>query len=249
MRTVAETMGTTLSLVVEGVGDGEHADLVDNVRAVFAAMDGRFSLYDPTSELSRVAVGQLTLGETSFALRALYAEALEWRSATGGAFTPHRPDGVIDLDGIVKAAAIRGAAAVMRTAEATSWCLNVGGDVMVHGRRADGSPWILGIVDPADRSSLLCSVTLSPTRCAAATSGSAERGDHIWSTLDSDDAFEQVTVVSGDIVLSDILATAIVSGGRTTLDTVTARWDIDVLTVDSAGELTATPGIRAALAD
>ncbi len=250
MRAVVETMGTALSLVIDGT-DSTGADdaraALDEVTAIFAASEQRLSLYDDRSELSRVASGDLALDATSEALRSMYAEALEWRALTGGAFTPHRPDGVIDLDGIVKSAAMREAADRLVERQFESWCLNVGGDVMVRGVRADSSPWVLGVVDPHDRSRMICSMHLHTSRSAAATSGIAERGEHIWRTVDTDEAFVQVTVLSSDIVLCDVLATAIMSGGRTMLDAATDRCDIDVLTIGHAGTLTATPGIRSLL--
>jgi thiamine biosynthesis lipoprotein len=54
-----------------------------------------------------------------------------------------------------------------------------------------------------------------------------------------------VSVAAQDIVTADVLATAIVAGGRPTLDAVTARWDVDVLAVADDGGLLATPGFRA----
>ena len=43
-------------------------------------------------------------------------------------------------------------------------------------------------------------------------------------------------------------ATAIMSGGQASLDQFTAKWPVDVLTVDLVGDLRATPGFRASLA-
>jgi thiamine biosynthesis lipoprotein len=57
--------------------------------------------------------------------------------------------------------------------------------------------------------------------------------------------FAQVSVAAADIITADVLATAIVAGGRATLDSVTARWDVDVLAVAHDGALLATPGFRA----
>ena len=57
-----------------------------------------------------------------------------------------------------------------------------------------------------------------------------------------------MSVLAADIVTADVLATAIVAGGRDTLDRSTVSYDIDVLAVDAAGALTATPGFRALLA-
>jgi thiamine biosynthesis lipoprotein len=217
------------------------------VEAVFGEYEERFSLYRAESELSAIASGSLLLGEASEWLLDTYSEALYWRERTDGAFTPHRPDGVIDLNGIVKAHAIRDAGRIIAAA-ASDWILNVGGDVLVGGTNG-GTPWSVGIVDPADRSALLAAVELISPRTAVATSGIAERGDHVWrggSRAAPD--FAQVTVIADDIVTADVLATAIVAGGRTSLDDCTDRWSIDVLAVSRAGELLMTPGFRSALA-
>jgi thiamine biosynthesis lipoprotein len=238
MRHVFATMGTIASVDLTA----EHSDLLPAVEAVFGAFDARFSLYRPESELSRIADGTLRLTGASDELVATYARALEWRNRTDGNFSPERPDGVLDLNGIVKAEAIERAGALLDTAGCQDWTINVGGDILT---RSDDP---IGISDPG-RSTLLCAVTLRDGRRAVATSGSAERGDHIWrgGSL-TPPHFVQVTVIADDIVTADVLATAIVAGGPDALDGVTARWPVDVLTVDRDGQLLATPGIRASLA-
>ena len=225
---VFETMGTVVTV--------EPPMHVDDVEAIFRSYDERFSLYRPDSEISRVANGSMALVDASGELREAYASALEWRSLTGAAFTPHRPDGVIDLSGIVKALALEAAAA--RLGDAGDWILNAGGDVLTSGRSAT-----IGIVDPFDRSQLLTSLRLGDSRRAVATSGTAERGEHIWGRGD----FIQVTVVANDIVTADVLATAIVAGGRESLAASTSGWDIDVLAVGRTGELFSTPGFTAGI--
>ena len=83
---------------------------------------------------------------------------------------------------------------------------------------------------------------LGGTRRALATSGSAQRGDHIWRGGELAPAdFVQVSVMADDIVTADVLATAIVAGGPAALDDITDRWDVDVLTVARNGRLMATP--------
>ena len=226
---VFEAMGTVVSI--------EPPLRVPELEKVFADLNARFSLYLPESELSRIADGSLSMMDASREMRDAYSMALEWRSLTGGAFTPHRPDGVIDLSGIVKALAID--AAGSRLADCDDWILNAGGDVLTSGQSAT-----VGIVDPFDRAQLLTSVRLGGSRRAVATSGSAERGDHIWGR----GGFAQVTVVADDIITADVLATAIVSGGVETLNASTSAWDIDVLAVDPAGNLFATPGFTASIA-
>lgn len=247
MRHSFETMGTVVSLELPGADAAASA--IAAVERLFADADARFSLYRPGSELSLVASGAIALTEASSDLRAAYADALEWSLATGGAFTPHRPDGVTDLNGIVKARAIAAAGAELAAAGLTDWSINAGGDALTSGAPSALEPWSVGVVDPANRAAVLCAVHLASNRRAIATSGSAERGDHIWLAGSIEPAeFVQVTVIADTIVAADVLATSIVAGGREVLSEVTARWDADVLTVDREGAMLATPGFRAALA-
>ena len=55
-----------------------------------------------------------------------------------------------------------------------------------------------------------------------------------------------MTVLADDIVTADVLATAILAGGRETCDLVTREFSCDVLAIDVAGDMVATPGIRIA---
>ncbi|WP_438353912.1 FAD:protein FMN transferase [Microbacterium sp. CJ88] len=238
---VFDTMGTAVSV---RSGDRLDPEAMRSVESVFDAFDRRFSLYRPDSELSRIARGDLALSRASGAVRDCYAEALEWGRRSDGAFTPHRPDGIVDLSGIVKADAIAAAGGVLDGAGIADWLLNAGGDILARGDHA-GEAWRLGIVDPSVRDALLCTVTLGGLGRALATSGTAERGEHIWRHGPAD--YRQVSVVAGDIVTADVLATAILAGGRRVCDSVAGRFDVDILTVDGDGEMTATTGIRAAL--
>lgn len=249
------SMGTVVSLAVPaGPATAPPAALdeleaaVAVVEQLFNGLDRTFSLYRPDSEASAMARGELALPDASAVMRRLYGEAAEWRTLTEGAFTAERPDGVVDLAGIVKGHAIREAGTSLLALGLKDWCLNAGGDVLVDGSPTPGSarPWLAGIVDPADRSALLAAFPLGNKR-ALATSGTSERGHHIWSVgLQSGrvEGFRQVSVAAADIVTADVLATAIMAGGARTLALATARWDVDVLAVKNDGGLLATPGFR-----
>ncbi|HEX6365333.1 MAG TPA: FAD:protein FMN transferase [Agromyces sp.] len=241
-------MGTVVSLriarsraPVDGFAaeDAATADVV----ATFARWAARCSLFDPASELSRINRGELALPDASEDVRRAYAVALEWRTRTGGAFTPHRGDGVIDLNGVVKALAIAEAGATLQRAGFARWGIDAGGDVLVAPGTLGDPEWLIGIADPADRAQLLALFELGRRRLAIATSGSAERGDHIWTVPGAGPTpFVQVSVAAGDILTADVLATAIVSGGHAALDEFTERFDVDVLAVPRDGSLLATPG-------
>ncbi|NQX28124.1 FAD:protein FMN transferase [Microbacteriaceae bacterium VKM Ac-2854] len=218
------------------------------VEAVFTAADERFSLYRPESEASRIARGELPMTQASTTMRDAYAEALAWRTATDGVFTPHRPDGVIDLAGTVKARAIAAAGAVLDAAGCANWLLTVGGDILGRGD-CDGVPWSIGIVDPDDRNELLGAVLLTEPKRAIATSGTAERGEHVWRRPSDPDGttFKQVSVLADDIITADVLATAILAGGRPTLDATLDRYDIDVLACTAGGGILVSDRLRATI--
>jgi thiamine biosynthesis lipoprotein len=238
-RHVFTTMGTVASLTFDAVSP-EGIDL-RAVHNIFDHYDATYSLFKPESELSQIAAGQISLANASEEMRDIYSTALEWRDATHGEFTPHRPDGIIDLSGVVKAIAMQDAGEKLVMSGTTNWCLNVGGDVLVSGLDEQSEPWSVGIVDPLDRNALLTSATLRGSRHACATSGSAERGDHIWTVGAAPTPFVQATVLADDIVTADVLATAIIAGGPTALDQICATWNVDAMTIDHDGNIRMTP--------
>ncbi|WP_233193337.1 FAD:protein FMN transferase [Cryobacterium sp. Y29] len=242
-RTCA-TMGTVVSLRLGDSAADFDSAAVEVVESVFRRWDEQFSLYREDSELSRIARGDIRLTEASQSLRTCYALALDWRERTQGVFTPHRADGVIDLSGVVKALAIAEAGTALTARSPAKWSINAGGDVLVSGD-AGHPEWVVAIVDPGNRSEVIANVPLGYPLRAVATSGSAERGEHIWTALNGEPSpFRQVSVFAADILTADVLATAIVAGGESTLSEMTERFAIDVLAVLRDGQLLATPGLR-----
>lgn len=246
-RLVLPAMGTMISIATGAraehpVAEGSAVDLDALAPTLAALVEGweqEFSLYRPDSAASLLAGGALRLADAPERTREVYAEALARSSRTGGAFTPHRPDGVIDLAGIVKALVIDALDGALHASGSRSHAISVGGDVL-----ASGAGWGIGIVDPDDRTTLLGRLESVGERTAVATSGSAERGDHIWRLGAAPPAFAQVTVRGTDIVTADVLATAIVAGGHEALDDLVARFGVEVLAVRRDGGLLATPGMR-----
>lgn len=231
MQHAFATMGTVASISLDR---DVPAHTLTEVERTFTGYDRVFSLYRDDSMLSAIARGDIPLEDAPRRVRDEYQRATGWRERTGGWFTPHRPDGVIDLSGTVKAAAIHAAGALLASTGAQG-LLGVGGDLLVVG----DAPQRIGIVDPADRTRMIADVELARRR-AAATSGSAERGDHIWTRLGTTDIV-QVTVLADDIVTADVLATAIVAAGTEFMGELLDGFDVDALVVTRDGVL-ATPG-------
>ncbi|WP_296136279.1 FAD:protein FMN transferase [uncultured Tessaracoccus sp.] len=228
-------MGTVVSMASP---EALPPTLLRAVEDEFARFEARFSMHRPDSEASRVSRGELAVRDASDEYRSALQEAFDWQQATDGAFTPFSPDGELDLSGIVKALAIRASGALL--ADVPDWCVNAGGDALVAGRAIDGRPWAAGIVDPFDRQALLTKCVLDRRR-AIATSGVAERGEHVWCT---DDTFAQVTVVADDVITADVLATAVLAGGEPMLHHCAERWSVDLLAIARDGSMHATDLFR-----
>jgi thiamine biosynthesis lipoprotein len=252
---VFETMGTVVSLRVDDEMDA--ASLRRSfvaVEQVFATLNERFSLYRDDSEISLIARGELRLADSSEEMREAYAQAISWRDQTGGAFSPDRPDGVLDLSGTIKAVAIGQAADALREAGASNFSVNAGGDILISGHdelsgdTAEPS-WTMGIVDPEDRTQMLTAVRLTPALPAMATSGSAERGEHIWTKPGTDAVFRQVSVLAPDILMADVLATAIVAGGHAQMAHAVQNYPVAVFAIDRVGEFFANSVFESALAN
>jgi thiamine biosynthesis lipoprotein len=231
------SMGTVVSVRMPDQLDGDVVRAaVAAVEHEFAVRDERFSLYREDSEASRIARGEMPLTGSSQTMRDAYSEALVWRDATGGAFTPHRPDGVLDLSGTIKADALRAAGAALRAAGGEVFSVNAGGDLLTAGVPEAGA-WITGIAHPLEAGGVLSVVSLTPGLSCLATSGIAERGEHIWRRPETNGSFIQATVCAEDIITADVLATAIIAGGTETLSLVTSRDDVAVLVVRADGSL------------
>ena len=246
-----EAMGTVVSLtLVDELGtDTQHA-AITAAEDVFARLNERFSLYRDDSEISRIAAGTLTLADSSDEMRHAYAEALAWRERTNGIFTPHRPDGVIDLSGTIKAVAIAEAAEALRAHSYANFSVNAGGDVSVSGHEdlAVRRGWTTGIVDPANRHAMLTAVVLDAELPCIATSGSAERGEHIWRRPESDVSFVQASILAPDMVMADVLATTVIAGGMAAFELASQTYPVAVFAIDSQGEFYANPVFEERLA-
>jgi thiamine biosynthesis lipoprotein len=85
-----------------------------------------------------------------------------------------------------------------------------------------------------------------------ATSGSAERGAHIWNPKaggrEPAGDFIQVSVIARDLVTADVWATAAFAEGERAIEHLNRVDDIEALFVYANGELAATDGFIKLLA-
>lgn len=217
-----EVMGSVASarLVFDHPQDGEREASVA-VAAAFAEldrMDALFSPYRADSEVSRIRRGETTIGEAD-PLVAVVADACrEAAIATDGRFDAWL-GGSFDPTGLVKGWAVERAARLrLAPVLGKDGCLaaglSVGGDMQLL--TADGADWIwrVGISDPARPGEIIA--TLDVPRGAVATSGTAERGEHVLDPRTgspADGSVASATVVADSLTHADVWATTAMIAG------------------------------------
>jgi thiamine biosynthesis lipoprotein len=232
-------MGTTVSIDVRDsvVAHG----VLEQALAVLTDIDARFSTYKPDSQISMIARGQLDADDADPDVREVLLACALLSAESGGAFDAWR-DGHLDPSGYVKGWAAERAADVLRAAGARNFCLNLGGDVICAGEREPGQPWRVGVRHPDDGRQMLA--VLSVRDGAVATSGLYERGGHVTDARTGAvaDAWRSLTVVAADLVTADSIATAALARGVDGPQWAAERLGCDVIALDPANRLFATPG-------
>ncbi|MCW2948120.1 MAG: thiamine biosynthesis lipoprotein [Actinoallomurus sp.] len=247
----AAIMGTVMSIAAP---DGTDPELfAAAAEAAFARLrhaDEVFSPFRTDSPISRIRDGRLPLADLGThpdgaEIREVLAVCASLKTQSEGAFDAWAVGDppVFDPCGAVKGWAAEQASAVLAAHGLTRHTLGAGGDVRVRGGSGDG-PWRVGIADP-HRPGQVLTVTELPDG-AVATSGTAERGVHIWNPRAGHPASHlvQVTVIGPSLTWADGYATAAMALGAQAYGWLTALAELtgyQALTVDRETGLWWTP--------
>jgi FAD:protein FMN transferase len=197
-----------MPITVEIVDPTASTEIFDRVYDYFEYVDEKFSTYKPLSEISLLNQGALTLEETSPDMVTIFAEAEQWRRATGGYFNIQHT-GAYDPSGLVKGWAISNAAEIIRQAGFENYYVEAGGDSQVVGKNHLGQNWRVGIRNPFNLREIIKVLCISD--CGVATSGTYIRGQHIYDPVHGRSAIRDIvslTVIGPDIYEADCYATA-----------------------------------------
>ena len=223
--------------------DADSDRLIDDVFAYFAAVDARFSVFKPESEISALNRGRLSVSDVSAPMREVLAIADRTKSETRGYFDIRRPDGSLDPSGVVKGWAIRNAADLIRAAGVKNFYVDAGGDIQAGGVNAAGEPWTVGVRNPFAHHEIVKAIR--PQGCGVATSGSYVRGQHIYDPHRPGQRLEDIvslTVIGGDVLEADRFATAAFAMGRAGIHFIEERPNLEGYAIDAAGVATKTSG-------
>ena len=214
--------------------------------AVLHEADSIFSLYKPDSPLSKLARGETSVAQCPAVVNEIWDLCEKWTKETEGWFTAFTPEHTFDPSGVVKTWAAKLAAEKLEANGITDFAMNAGGDIRLSKEITPGFALRIGISTPVTIASpeagVLTVVDLNDSNFrAVATSGTAERGEHIWNPKNNSWANQlaQVTVVSDDLVSADVWATALFAAGDQGL-ALAEKHGLQALFVNLEGQLSST---------
>jgi thiamine biosynthesis lipoprotein len=249
IRVPEAVMGTVVSFSIDGSGvdSGKMWTAVADARAVLHDADAVFSTWKHNSPLSRLRRGEIRLEQCPRQVGEVLLLCARARELSGGWFDPWAIPGGVDPTGLVKGWAAARALAVLRAAGVPAVMVSAGGDVATlgHPDSDPGRPWRIGITHPWRHQSLAGVVEVRGAG-AVCTSGTYERGAHLYDPTTGQPAFRTVsaTVTGPDLDLADALATAVAAGGDEALAAVERLAGYEAWLIRPNGSTASTAGWR-----
>jgi FAD:protein FMN transferase len=249
----APIMGTVMSVAAPGDTDpGLFAEAAEAAFARLRDADETFSPFKEASPVSLIRKGALRVADLGdhpdgTELQEVLAVCRALKAESAGAFDAWAVGDppAFDPCGAVKGWAAERASATLTAYGLTGHTLVAGGDARVRGA-AGGRPWRVGVADPHRPGRVIAVAELADG--AVATSGTAERGAHIWDprTGRPASALVQVTVVGPNLTWADGYATAAMALGPQAyawLTGLAGRTGYEGLVVDRGRRAWWTPGM------
>jgi thiamine biosynthesis lipoprotein len=216
---VEDVMGTAVSIHLLSAGT-HPIDAEAAIAACFAELhdiDRVFSPYRPDSDISRLRRDEAAIDDLDPRVAEVAIACDGWELATRGRFSAHWR-GWFDPTGYVKGWSVENAARrhlepLLGLPGVVAVGINAGGDLQLFTADAADWVWRIGIADPGRPGAIIA--TLDVVNGAVATSGTAERGDHIVNPTTGAAASGVVsaTVVADGLAAADVWATTAVVAG------------------------------------
>lgn len=242
MKDMRAIMGMPVTVEIIGA----QIEELDYIFSYFNMIDGRFSTYKLTSEISMLNRGEIVAQEYSEDMKEVLALCEDTRLKTEGYFDIRTSEGPLDPSGLVKGWAINNAAHLIRSSGFENFWVDAGGDIQTGGTNADGKEWSVGIRNPFNPREIV--KVLYPRGKGIATSGTYLRGQHIYNPITGELApstLVSLTVVGPNVYEADRFATAAFAMGRDGVHFVESLPGFEAYAIDIDKQATVTAGFGA----
>ncbi len=228
-----------MPITVEVVDDTVTPNHLTDIFNYFRAVDRTFSTYKPESEISRLNRGELTLANASKDVQKIFELARQTKGETSGYFDIGRFP-TCDPSGIVKGWAIDQAAQLLEHSQLHNFYIDAGGDVAARGHNGEGKKWRVGVRNPFNKHEIVKVIAIN--NGAIATSGTYERGQHIYNPKTGAPVTEIVslTVIGPNIYDADRFATAAFAMGKDGIHFIEQLPGFEGYQIDANGVATMT---------
>jgi thiamine biosynthesis lipoprotein len=231
-----------MPILVDVRDDAVDEDALGAVFEWFQAVDATFSTFEPGSEVSRIARGELRAEDASPNVQEVLVLCEGLRQETDGYFDAYAT-GCFDPSGLVKGWSVDHAAAMLDRAGVENFAVKAGGDIRLVGGARPDSSWRVGIQHPARRDRI--AAVVEGHDLAVATSGAYGRGEHVLDphTRRPPTGILSVTITGPDLATADAYATAAFAMGadRAPAWTATLPNGYEAMTILAPDRVLTTP--------
>jgi thiamine biosynthesis lipoprotein len=236
----------SMPVVVQLADSSAQESDIEAVFEYLISVDEQFSPFKHTSELSQINRGDITYETYSLSMREVIDLCDRTYHETDGYFNISCPDGTIDTSGVVKGWAILKAAQLLEDRGYHNYSVEIGGDIQTRGLNEEGKKWRVGIRDPFGTRESVVKVVELP-HGGIATSGTYERGAHIYNPHNHADPLVEIvsiSVIGPDICEADRFATAAFAMGKRGIHFIANLDGFEGYQIDREGISTETTGFN-----
>lgn len=239
MKKTRNLMGMHITIEVADMDASK--DVIGKVFSYFKYVDDKFSTYKKNSEITQINKGKLKKNRYSPDMKIILGLADKTKKETNGYFDILN-QGKLDPSGIVKGWAIYNAAKILEADGCRNFYIDAGGDIQTRGTNRQGKSWQVGIRNPFETGEIVKIVNVSGE--GIATSGTYERGKHIYNPKgELDESVKSITVIGPDVLETDRFATAAFAMGKKGIEFIESLAGFEGYMIEADGTATMTSGL------
>lgn len=247
MEITKHLMGMHVTVEVK---DGNELHGCNLVFEYLDYIDQTFSTYKTNSEISKINRGQLLKSEYSADMVEVFNLAEQTKQETRGYFDIKKADGKLDPSGIVKGWGIWKAGLLLKQKGYQYFFIDAGGDVQTSvpnsvQKSTEQRSWTVGIRNPFNVEEII--KVLKITNQGVATSGTYERGQHIYNPHDLNQPIKEIvslTVIGPNIYEADRYVTAAFAMSKDGINFIETIKDLEGYAINDKGIATMTSGFE-----